>query len=442
MPKKFISFLGTNDYLDCIYYINDADKNNPPLKYVQEYAASKFAPEWDENDSILIFTTQKAYNLNWEDNGHYDRKEGNRIPNKGLCQRLKSIDSSAKVKNIMIPEGYSEAEIWEIFEKVYNELETGDEIIFDITHAFRSIPMLAIVILNYSKILKNISLSGIYYGAMETIGFASEVAKIEPDKRLVPVFDLTPFDNLLEWSSAIERFTEAGDAGKINRLASQTLIPLLKQAKGKDKNLTALSSLAKGLDKFSKNIRTNRKAKGSIADSANSIKERLKVLADENIIPAFKPLFRHIEHSVSDYSDDRIQNGFASVKWCMDHGLVQQAYTMLLELIYTKMIVITPKDPSYLENRELASNAFHYVTNKKTDKKSWKEKSLKNEEFTQLMIDFCLKYGKEFTQKGNLIQQNRNDLNHASDTRSAESIIKELNDLYEYFKRIFLEADE
>ncbi|MGM0609237.1 MAG: TIGR02221 family CRISPR-associated protein, partial [Candidatus Muiribacteriota bacterium] len=368
MPKKFISFLGTNDYLECIYYIDDNDKKNPPLKYVQEYAASKFASDWDENDSILIFTTQKAYNLNWEDNGHFDRKEGNPIPNKGLCQKLKSIDSSAKVKNIMIPEGYSETEIWEIFEKVYNELETGDEIIFDITHAFRSIPMLAIVILNYAKILKSISLSGIYYGAMETIGFASEVAKIEPDKRLVPVFDLTPFDNLLEWSSAIERFTEAGDAKKVKELASKKLSPMLKKAKGSDKSLTSLNKLSKNLDEFSQNIKTNRKANGSIAKSSKKIKQNLYTIENESIIPAFRPLFSHIEKSVSDFSDDRIINGFSSVKWCMDHGLVQQAYTMLMELIYTKMITVADKDPGDLDNRELASYALHYLMNKKTDK--------------------------------------------------------------------------
>lgn len=38
----------------------------------------------------------------------------------------------------------------------------GDEIIFDITHSFRSIPMLAITIMNYAKVLKNCKLKEVY----------------------------------------------------------------------------------------------------------------------------------------------------------------------------------------------------------------------------------------------------------------------------------------
>ncbi len=437
MSKKFISFLGTNNYLECIYYIDDQDKKNKPLKYVQEYSIKKFSSNWNQEDKILIFTTNSALNKNWIDNGHLN-------PSQGLEKRLELLNISPEIKNIMIPEGHSEEEIWEIFENVFNELENGDEIIFDITHAFRSIPMLAIVILNYSKILKNVSLSGIYYGAMEALGSFSEVKDMKPEKRLVPVFELTAFDSLLDWSSAIERFTKSGDASKIKELASSSLSPLLKEAKGKDKDLTTLNHLAKSIDSFSKNIRTNRKMNGSINESAKRIKEKLSQLENENIIPAFKPLLNHIDKSISKFGDDRIKNGFSAVKWCMEHGLFQQGYTMLLELIYTKMIIVGSKDPSDLKNRKLASNAFHYISEKKTDKSNWNKLSLDNEEFTQTMVDFALKFDleKQFRKHSNLINQNRNDLNHGKDIKNADSLIKELNNIYNYFKGIFLNYHE
>jgi CRISPR-associated Csx2 family protein len=437
MSKKFISFLGTNDYLECIYYIDGEDKKSQPLKYVQEYSVKKFCANWDKNDKVLIFTTKTAFEKNWVDNGHNK-------PSQGLGKRLELLNLTPETKNIMIPDGNSEDEIWEIFEKVFDELENGDEIIFDITHAFRSIPMLAIVILNYAKVLKNVSLSGIYYGAMEALGSFPVVKEIELEKRFVPIFELTAFDNLLDWSSAIERFTKSGDASKITELAASTLSPLLKQAKGSDKNLTTFASLSKNLNNFSKNIRTNRKANGSIAQSAVKIKTSLSLLENENIIPAFKPLLKHIEKSVSGFGDDRIKNGLTAVKWCISHGLVQQGYTMLLELTFTKMILIASKDPSDLTNRTLASNAFHYIREKKTDKKYWKKLSLENEEFTQTIIDYGLEFDldKQFRKHSNLINQNRNDLNHGNDIKNADSLIKELNDIYNYFERIFLNSDE
>lgn len=437
MSKKFISFLGTNDYLDCIYYIDGEDKKHHPLKYVQEYSVKKFSSNWDKNDKILIFTTKTAFEKNWVDNGHNKTSQG-------LGKRLELLNLTPETKNIMIPNGNSEDEIWEIFEKVFDELESGDEIIFDITHAFRSIPMLAIVILNYAKVLKNVSLSGIYYGAMEALGDFRKVEKMELNKRLVPLFQLTAFDSLLDWSSAIERFTKSGDASKIKELASSTLSPLLKQAKGSNKNLTALANLSKGLDQFSKNLRTNRKAEDSIAVSALKIKEYLSLLENENIIPAFKPLLKHIDKSVSGFSDDRIKNGLSAVKWCMEHGLVQQGYTMLLELIYTKMIIVASKDPSNLKNRGLASKALHYIMNKKTDKSNWNEKSLENEDFTQKMVDFGVNFDfdKQFRKHSNLINQNRNDLNHGNDIKKADLLIKELEQIYNYFEGIFLTSNE
>jgi CRISPR-associated DxTHG motif protein len=41
-----------------------------------------------------------------------------------------------------IPEGRSEQELWEIFDRVASAVDEGDTILLDITHAFRSIPMI------------------------------------------------------------------------------------------------------------------------------------------------------------------------------------------------------------------------------------------------------------------------------------------------------------
>ena len=426
MSKTFISFLGTNDYLECIYYIDGEDKKSQPLKYVQEYSVKKFSSNWDKNDKVLIFTTKTASEKNWVDNGHNK-------PSQGLGKRLELLNLTPETKNIMIPDGNSEDEIWEIFEKVFDELENGDEIIFDITHAFRSIPMLAIVILNYAKVLKNVSLSGIYYGAMEALGSFPVVKEIELEKRFVPIFELTAFDNLLDWSSAIERFTKSGDASRIKELASGKLNPVLRETRGKDKNAENLNKLADNLDIFSKSIITNREINGGISFAANGIKEKLSLIENTDIIPAFKPLLQKIELAVSEFGDEKIQNGFAAIKWCIEHSLIQQAYTLLFELIFTKIAILSELDASIKANRDLASFSLFYVKNNVAFD-DWKKDSQENKDITEKMISIWQNYGEEFLVKIDKLQQIRNDINHATGQNKIKYIIDKLSEFYNYFK--------
>jgi len=63
-----------------------------------------------------------------------------------------------------IPDGKDTDEIWEIFDIIYNALEEDDNIYIDITHSFRYLPMLLLVLLNYAKYLKNIKIKQITYG--------------------------------------------------------------------------------------------------------------------------------------------------------------------------------------------------------------------------------------------------------------------------------------
>lgn len=52
-----------------------------------------------------------------------------------------------------IPEGRNEQEMWEIFQKVYGQMHEGDELYIDLTHAFRYLPMLVLVLSNYAKLI-------------------------------------------------------------------------------------------------------------------------------------------------------------------------------------------------------------------------------------------------------------------------------------------------
>lgn len=152
MAKILMSFLGTGDYKFCNYYIENEKVEN--VRFVQEALVKIFCNHWDSKDKIIIFTTKEAFERNWL----------NRDPIEGLDKRLNAINLQTKHLNINIPSGSSSGispeqiskEIWDLFEIVFNSIEDDCELIMDITHAFRYIPMLGIILIDYARLLKNV----------------------------------------------------------------------------------------------------------------------------------------------------------------------------------------------------------------------------------------------------------------------------------------------
>lgn len=54
-----------------------------------------------------------------------------------------------EIRPVDIVDGKDEDEMWKIFNALFNELRDGDELYFDLTHSFRYIPMLVLVLGNY-----------------------------------------------------------------------------------------------------------------------------------------------------------------------------------------------------------------------------------------------------------------------------------------------------
>ena len=62
MANVYVSFLGTNDYLPCIYYKDDKEFRD--TRFVQEATLGICCREWTDEDRIIIFTTDEAYQSN------------------------------------------------------------------------------------------------------------------------------------------------------------------------------------------------------------------------------------------------------------------------------------------------------------------------------------------------------------------------------------------
>ncbi|MBF0230061.1 MAG: TIGR02221 family CRISPR-associated protein [Desulfamplus sp.] len=401
MAKAFISFLGTGNYTKCRYSFKNESGN--VVKYVQEDVINRFCRDWNREDEIRIFTTDEAKKLNWDDNGHKDYKTKEIIVNTGLGKSLENMKLNASVKRYDIPVGNSEDEIWQIFQTVYDSLKENEEIIFDITHSFRSIPMLFMVLVGYARLIKNISVKAIYYGAFEVLGHPSEVEKkIPEDERVAPIFDLTSFEKLIEWTEATQSFVKNGSAAELASLANKDIGLVMRGNSYKEEKAVAeeIRYIVNGINKISQNIMVNRGAE-IIKYDYGWLKDKLETVQRSDIfIKPLAPLMKVIEKKIDGFVKDDVNNGFKAVQWALEHGLYQQGITMLQENIITLILAKENLDWGLKENRSAASAAFNRTADKKkTEDNAGQENDEKDKEAfenmvkqlqqNQLVIDFA-----------------------------------------------------
>ena len=436
MAKLYISFLGTSDYLTCSYQYQD--KLIKDVRFVQEATIRLHCKNWSKNDKILIFTTQDALKKNWKDNGHKDRKTKEYPDRTGLKKCLKSLQLNCPIQQINIPDGKNEAEIWKIFSIVFDEIEQNSEIIFDITHAFRSIPMLAMVILNYAKVIKDVSLNGLYYGAMESLGDYRSVEKMPLDKRIIPIIDLTSFDYLMEWSIGIDQFLKSGNASLVSKLAEKSARTILSRTKGKDRSQHIIRRLAENLEAFTKTLSTCRGL--DISDRVVRLKITLdeckKVKLNDSLNKPLKPLLEKINKQMETFPENLYKDGIQAARWCLEHNLIQQSYTILQETLISHFLKSIDENPFNFQskNRKLVNQAVYIFFDKSPDKT---DKNRSSEE--QKIINKLLNYyslNKSIVETHRNLSQFRNDINHCGFNENPARISTLTNKLNEFINQI------
>lgn len=428
MPRKlFLSFLGTGLYQECTYY-ND-NFNAKPTRFIQKATLELLTQQGSKPDAVRIFTTRKAKESNWYGTMK-SRKQGNiDIPYYGLESAIGNM--SPDIKAVDVPDGANEAEMWTIFQKVYDELEEGDELHIDLTHAFRYLPMLMLVLSNYAKFLLHITVGSITYGNYEAR---------DKDTNRAPIISLRPLTQLQEWTNATSEFIRNGYAERLKDCIKNSLLPYLKDKQLRTENVTNVNKLGQAIDAFTKERITCRGL--SIAEGTAS-KTLLRLLneIEDTDVKALNPIFEELKHVIRLNSDES-SRCHAAAQWCYERQLYQQAITILQEGINTFFCKRNGIDIADDQERKYVGTAFKVKENELKGKKS-DIKEEKNAIVEKLLGDEILRRTDVINHYTD-ISGTRNDYNHAGFRKKRaplqpKQIIKKIKEALDFFKPILVD---
>lgn len=334
MPRKvFISFLGTNNYVLCKYNINGVESK--PVRFVQEALIDYVCKQWTEQDRIFIFCTSKettgengSKEINWLDNGQPRvTDESEKI---GLQHRLLDLQTrirmKAQIEEHDIQAGFSEEEIWSIFNTVYVQLQPGDQIYCDVTHAFRSIPLFSIVLFNYSKFMKDTCLMSIMYGAFEKLGPAYKVKDMPIEERVAPVVDLTNIARLQEYNQIASSMK---DFGKVKQLKDAIVS---QEESTADLAIRNLGRSISQLDEYIATIDLKEIKSGKFIATFRS--NYMNVKRRKEIASPIKNILEELYKETEDFvSQSDYRNIEEAINWTIKHDMLMQAYPLAAEYI-------------------------------------------------------------------------------------------------------------
>lgn len=400
--KVFISVLGAGIYEKCKYVSGDfcSSETNFIQLATLEYLQHKY--EWSADSKAYILLTSKAKTDNWEveSRQRFDGRKGTIIPYIGLKETFEHAILPFSIETISIPDGKNENEMWQIFEKTFNLLEDEDELYFDLTHSFRYLPMLMLVLGNYAKFLKRATVCSITYGNHEARNTDSNEA---------PIVDLLPLSSLQDWTFATADFLKNGYADRLVELSDKGLNPLMRNEETRTEDTKRLKSFVNNLKIFSQDMQTCRGL--NIIESSTIEKIKSDMTALQNVvIPQLEPVLYEVQESIEPFSkSNEIGNAFIAAQWCYDNQQYQQAITFLEEGIISYFCQRHGIALDDRNKRELVTSAFTIVS-MEIPKEQWKvsnfewigllDEIVNDEQLNKLVKDFVA------------VSSLRNDYNH------------------------------
>ena len=209
---------------------------------------------------------------------------------------------------------------------------------------------MALIILNYARILKNASLKRLLYGCWEMNDNGKPPT--------APIIDMTEMISLLDWAHGVNSYLETGNASVIQSLKSGVT----------HEEAEALITLADCSHKFHQIMQTCRAPE--IPQGLNELRNALKQAKDMKIPGSnhFKELVDKMDEKIGDFTDRPIMDDYWAAKWCFENGLIQQSYTMLQEGIISAVCRVMDLDINKRGIRTRISSAIRQLVEEKKQK--------------------------------------------------------------------------
>jgi len=214
---------------------------------------------------------------------------------------------------------------WKWFSTLCSEIQDTDEIVFDFTHGFRSVPIIFATAIHFFQTISNFNLLHAYYGFIET----SNGIQDENRGRFV---DLAQFFDLNRWATASAFFARSADASMFSELMRNNATPGLftfLQESGLSNTMEALSSIIKDVDVHHASDKAFEAVK--ILESKEGRLEAPEKLVLDKICSVFKRLSAYSARHNYDACYLRAQIELCKI--LINHELYMQAFTAMRELI-------------------------------------------------------------------------------------------------------------
>jgi CRISPR-associated DxTHG motif protein len=454
----FLAFLGTNPYSWVeAYQPLEGEVETGRQRYTQvarvKAITEMLGHQNKQLDRVVVFVTSDACKKNWKSDGMpLPKDEGDRdaVTGKGCWTGLlESIALSESGVTPMpdiecepIPEGRTSDELWKIFNAVQEQIEPGDIVYVDVTHGFRTLPLLMILALDYVVRAKGATVAQITYGAFEAEDRNSHVAR--------PTWDFLPFFGIRDWTAALAQLRQRGDLELFGEHARQRASEASKSAfreaaasvdegsSKKDRESAFRAARQVERETVQPELRRVAEALHELGDCTerarlhalpNTAYKALRAieaaLALEKEPPDFAPLKPVLAAVKSDLepmasadspgSEDAIRAQLHAARWCIRYGRHHQGYTLLRESLVDLCCLALPDGIGRTGADRLVS-ALHHARRyglQATRRIGWNEAM--HQVFDHLVAS---EWGEALNSVLNRVVSHRNALNHAHTSNS------------------------
>lgn len=443
MAKVLISFLGTGPfeskdlyrtYREANYFVDQSDLGKYPF-------VSAALKKYHKVDRVILVGTVHSM---WEEVYRWFSTDAKKDVQEDVYWEIASACEKASHKSelviphreeieqaigngskvILIKYGIKEQEISDninIILGLQQYLNDKDELIVDVTHSFRSLPMFIMNLLIYLQNVssKKIEISHIHYGMLE----------VTKELGYTPILDLKAMMDVQEWITGAYNFKEFGNTYKISELL-------------KKDNSANYSDIADTAKKFAdvKNLNYLKEFRSGISNlSSLCNRDHLPELGKEVIAPVMKKFTKRFSKNLKQSTFQ-----FRMADWHNKHHNYGYALMVLIEAIVTYCCEIKyahirdDKDLEMIINDKGIRDIIKDVLNNNiSDSKDYQEEVDKTNEKLKIYFDtFDEKSSYDgFLSHWRTANKDRNDIVHnRMGEKPYDEIIKDLNTNIDYFR--------